>query len=82
MPRDLLLTVGDEIIEAPMALRSRYFEWTAYRSIMKDYIKAGGKWTSAPKAIMSDELYKQVIKINFCAHLFHKVIVLENKIRQ
>ena len=64
MPRDILITVGDEIIEAPMAWRSRYYEWTAYRTIMKDYIKRGGKWTVAPKAEMRDELYDQV---NCCA---------------
>ena len=61
MPRDSIMTVGDQIIETPMAWRCRYFEWTAYRSIMKDYIKAGGKWTAAPRAVMSDELFDQVL---------------------
>src|SRR5690348_2406671 len=37
MPRDLLLVVGDQIIEAPMAWRSRYFASSAYRSLMKEY---------------------------------------------
>ena len=31
MPRDVLLVVGNEIIEAPMAWRCRYFEYRAYR---------------------------------------------------
>lgn len=57
MPRDILLVVGDEIIEAPMAWRSRYFESMAYRSLIKDYFKKGAKWTAAPKPRMSDELY-------------------------
>src|SRR5437899_8105741 len=29
-PRDILLVVGNEIIEAPMAQRARYFEFRAY----------------------------------------------------
>ena len=60
MPRDILITIGNQIIEAPMSLRSRFFEWTAYRSIMKDYVRAGGKWVAAPTPLMSDELYDQV----------------------
>lgn len=59
MPRDILLVVGNEIIEAPMAWRSRYFEGQAYRSLQKEYFKAGAKWTTAPKPTMSDELYDQ-----------------------
>ena len=38
MPRDILMVVGEEIIEAPMAWRSRFFEYRAYREIIKDYI--------------------------------------------
>ena len=57
MPRDLLLVVGDEIIEAPMAWRSRYFEYCAYRSLIKEYFMGGAKWTAAPKPQMSEELY-------------------------
>jgi glycine amidinotransferase len=57
MPRDILIIIGNEIIEAPMAWRSRFFEYRAYRSLMKDYLKQGAKWTTAPKPLMSDELY-------------------------
>lgn len=57
MPRDILIVVGNEIIEAPMAWRSRFFEYRAYRSLMKDYLRQGAKWTTAPKPLMSDELY-------------------------
>jgi len=59
MPRDILLVVGNEIIEAPMAWRSRFFEYRAYRSLIKEYFQAGAKWTTAPKPTMSDELYDQ-----------------------
>jgi N-Dimethylarginine dimethylaminohydrolase len=57
MPRDVLIVIGNEIIEAPMAWRSRFFEYRAYRSLMKEYLKQGAKWTTAPKPLMSDELY-------------------------
>ena len=57
MPRDILMVVGEEIIEAPMAWRSRFFEYRAYRSILKEYFRQGAKWTTAPKPLMSDELY-------------------------
>jgi len=57
MPRDLLLVVGEEIIEAPMAWRSRYFEVNAYRSLLKEYSRAGARWTSAPRPTLVDELY-------------------------
>jgi len=63
MPRDILLVVGEEIIEAPMAWRSRFFEYRAYRSLIKEYFKGGAKWTAAPKPQMSDELYDEVYRL-------------------
>ncbi len=60
MPRDILLVIGNEIIEAPMAWRSRFFEYRAYRSLIKEYFDAGAKWTAAPKPTMADALYDQV----------------------
>ena len=57
MPRDFLLVVGEEMIEAPMAWRSRFFEYRAYRPLLKEYFRQGAKWTTAPKPQMSDELY-------------------------
>jgi len=65
MPRDILLVVGNEIIEAPMAWRARFFEYRAYRRIIKDYFNGGAKWTTAPKPTMADELYDQVL-FSFC----------------
>ena len=59
-PRDSLLVVGEEIIEAPMAWRARFFEYRAYRELIKEYFHAGATWTSAPKCLMSDELYDEV----------------------
>lgn len=60
MPRDILIVVGNEIIEAPMAWRARFFEYRAYRPLIKEYFRRGAKWTTAPKPTMADELYDQV----------------------
>lgn len=60
MPRDILIVVGNEIIEAPMAWRARFFEYRAYRPLIKEYFRKGAKWTTAPKPTMADELYDQV----------------------
>ncbi len=57
MPRDCLLCVGNEIIEVPMAWRSRYHETGAFRRILKDYFQRGAKWTAAPKPELKDELF-------------------------
>ncbi|WP_229068493.1 amidinotransferase [Actinoplanes sp. DH11] len=57
MPRDLLLVVGDTIIEAPMAWRSRYFEIDAYRNLLTDYFRRGARWISAPKPQLTDDIY-------------------------
>lgn len=62
MPRDILIVVGNEIIEAPMAWRARFFEYRAYRAIIKDYFRRGAKWTTAPKPTMADELYDQKLR--------------------
>lgn len=58
-PRDGFLVIGDEIIETPMAWRSRYFEGDAYRSLFTEYFRKGAKWTAAPRPRLLDELYNQ-----------------------
>lgn len=56
-PRDGFLVIGDEIIETPMAWRSRFFESYAYRPLFKEYFSQGARWTSAPKPELIDELF-------------------------
>jgi glycine amidinotransferase len=56
-PRDGFLVVGDEIIEAPMCWRARYFEPVAYRRLFREYFEAGARWTAAPKPLLLDSLY-------------------------
>lgn len=57
MPRDLLLVVGDEIIECPLAWRSRYFEVDAFRPLLTEYFRRGARWTAAPRPRLLDAQY-------------------------
>jgi glycine amidinotransferase len=57
MPRDLLLVVGDLIIESPMAWRSRYYEVHAYRRLLQEYFRRGARWIAAPRPELRDDLY-------------------------
>jgi glycine amidinotransferase len=56
-PRDGFLVLGDEIIETPMAWRSRYFETFCYRSLFKEYFDQGARWTVAPRPQLLDSLF-------------------------
>lgn len=64
-PRDKLLVVGREILEATMSLRSRLFEEYCYRDIILDYYKRdkGMIWTVAPKPMMRDSLYTHSVDV-------------------
>ena len=57
MPRDVLLVIGDQIIEAPMGWRSRSTERLAYRELCKEYFRGGARWVAAPPPRLSDESY-------------------------
>lgn len=58
-PRDLLLTVGNEILEATMSQRSRWFEYLAYRPLLERYYREDPnfRWEAAPKPRLTDESY-------------------------
>ena len=56
-PRDVMLVIGDTIIETPNVIRSRYQETFSYRSLLMDYLKSGAKWYSAPKPMLLDSLF-------------------------
>lgn len=58
-PRDVLLIIGNKIIEAPMAMRSRFFEYLSYRELIKEYFLDGADWHVAPKPSMGSNLYTQ-----------------------
>jgi glycine amidinotransferase len=57
MPRDLLIVVGDAIVEAPMSWRCRANEVDAFRPLIKDYFRRGARWLPAPRPQLTDELF-------------------------
>jgi glycine amidinotransferase len=58
-PRDVVLVVGDEILETPSCWRSRYFETRAYRSLFKEYFRRGARWIAAPRPELTEELFER-----------------------
>lgn len=60
-PRDVLLTVGREILEATMSNRSRWFEYLAYRPLLNRFFEEdpGFKWEAAPKPRLTDASFRR-----------------------
>ena len=60
-PRDLLLTVGHEILEATMSFRSRWFEYMCYRPLLEQYFKEDPnfRFSAAPKPRLTERSYKK-----------------------
>jgi N-dimethylarginine dimethylaminohydrolase len=56
-PRDVMLVIGDHIIETPNVIRSRAQETFSYRAMLMDYLQSGAKWYSAPKPMLLDSLF-------------------------
>ncbi|MGD9783262.1 MAG: amidinotransferase [Hyphomicrobiaceae bacterium] len=56
-PRDIMLVMGDQIIETPNVIRGRSQETYSYREMLIEYMKAGAKWISAPKPMLQDSLF-------------------------
>ena len=56
-PRDLVMVMGDQLIEAPTCSRQRYFETFAWRRVFNEYHRRGARWVSAPKPMLADALY-------------------------
>lgn len=58
-PRDVLLTVGNEILEATMSFRSRWFEYLCYRPLLQRYFTEDQqmRWEAAPKPRLTDASY-------------------------
>jgi glycine amidinotransferase len=59
-PRDVLLTVGKEILEATMSYRCRWFEYLCYRPLMQRYWEEdpGFRHEAAPKPRLTDADYR------------------------
>ena len=58
-PRDVFLPVGNEILEATMSLRSRWYEYLCFRPLLESYFKEDPnfRWEAAPKPRLTDESY-------------------------
>jgi len=68
-----MIVIGDEIIEAPMAWRCRFFEYTSYRTLFKQLFSEGARWTTAPKPVMSEELYNKAFPLDDDPELWTKL---------
>ncbi len=66
-PRDVLLTVGPEILEATMSARSRWFEYLVYRPLLERYFQEDPnfRWEAAPKPRLTERTYKKDYWQNF-----------------
>lgn len=60
-PRDVMITLGNEIVEATMSRRARFFEYQPYRKLVYEYWNADPRvgWTTAPKPSMNDDMYRE-----------------------
>jgi len=60
VPRDLLLPVGNEILEATMSFRSRWYEYLCYRPLLEQYFREDPnfRWEAAPKPRLADASYR------------------------
>jgi glycine amidinotransferase len=52
--RDNTLVLGDEIIETPPMIRSRYFETQFLKPVYAEYFRRGARWTVMPRPFMTD----------------------------
>jgi glycine amidinotransferase len=66
-PRDLFLPVGNEIMESPGSLRSRWYEYLNLRPLFERYFKEDPEflWTAAPKPRLTDESFEKNYYYNF-----------------
>lgn len=60
-PRDVLLTVGNEILEATMSYRSRWYEYLCYRPLLEKYFQQDPnfRWEAAPKPRLGENTFKK-----------------------
>ena len=60
-PRDLFMTVGNEIIEAAGVQRARWWEYLNLRPLLERYFAEDPEflWTAAPKPRLTDESYER-----------------------
>jgi N-dimethylarginine dimethylaminohydrolase len=59
-PRDVMMVVGDQIIETPNVIRSRSQETYSYRALLMEYMASGARWFSAPRPMLLDSLFEGI----------------------
>lgn len=59
-PRDCIIVIGRELIEAPMSWRSRHFEYLCYRPLIERYMAEdpGMRHEAAPRPRLADHSYR------------------------
>lgn len=57
-PRDVVLPLGDMLIETPSPTRARYFETRLYEDIFYEAFDDGALWFAAPKPRLLDDNYQ------------------------
>lgn len=55
--RDNTLILGNEIIETPPAIRSRYLETRLLAPAFSQYYRDGAKWTTMPRPVLTDNSF-------------------------
>jgi glycine amidinotransferase len=73
MPRDVMMVIGDTIVEAPMSWRCRHYESDAYRPLAKSYFRRGARWLPAPRPQLKDELYATAWTVGYAITEFEPV---------
>ena len=60
-PRDVILTVGNQMLEATMSYRCRWFEYLCYRPLIKKYFNEDQNMVheAAPKPSLTDLDYRK-----------------------
>lgn len=58
--RDVLMVIGNELLEATMSFRSRWFEYLAHRPLIESYFRADPdmRWEAAPKPRLTEASYR------------------------
>lgn len=70
--RDLHLIVGNNVIESPSPVKSRYFEATALYNVWYEYFENGFKWLVAPKPTLQGEVLSEYFRDENSRELVHE----------
>jgi glycine amidinotransferase len=63
-PRDLLMVIGDTIIEASSPRRGRQFESLAWHHHLTEYMKQGAKWVACPRPRLDEATFVPNFKLD------------------